>query len=110
MDMYDLNLVLVEGVIIGNVVHSEAPDGKKALNFTIESKRSHAEKGDQFYKHQIVAWDRQIEKMGAQIVNGAFCRVRGHLQQGRFNYIDAGVSKSFEFDKVAADFIEVTAP
>jgi len=108
--MDDLNLVLVEGVVVGNVVVSTAPDGKKAINFEVESKRTHVEKGDMYYRHQVVLWDKLVDKVGDKIVNGLFVRVRGHLQQGKFNYTDEGMQKSFAFDKIAADFVEYEQP
>ena len=87
--MDDLDMVLLTGTIVGNPdMQDNIPNGRVALNFVVECQKTIQGK-PMFFRHQITAWDKVVEKYKDKIVNGPFVRIEGHLQASTLNYIDA---------------------
>ena len=109
-----LNNVFLEGII------SHDPDikennGKRAMNFVVENDRF-TSKGRETFKYHCVAWDKVIDRFGAKMVQGAFIRITGHLQDSMQLIEQASVNADtkeialekfpFHFTKVCADHVE----
>jgi hypothetical protein len=102
----DNNFTLLEGIVTGNVYTSES-NGKLALNFTIESRKMSAERGEQFFPHSVVMFDPLASKMKDQIKNGVFVKTRGHLLSQSVTVLDSdGKATPRVIDKVVIDFCQ----
>jgi hypothetical protein len=102
----DENLVLLEGVITGNIYKSDN-GGKVALNFTIESKKYNSEGEERNYPHPVVVFDPLSTKYESRIKNGTYVKGRGHLMAQTISIVDdAGKTSSRAIDKVVLDYIE----
>lgn len=109
-----LNNVFLEGII------SRDPDikennGKRAMNFILENDRE-TSKGRETFKYHCVAWDKVVDRWGHRMVQGAFIRITGHLQDSVQLTEQASVNeetkevviekKPFHYIKVCADHVE----
>ena len=107
-NMDDIDLVILTGVVVGNPdLQGDIPNGRKALNFVVECQKTIQGK-KMFFKHQITAWDKVVDKFQDKIVNGAFVRIEGHLQASQLNFLDEeGRPKVHYSDRVNAKHIVV---
>ena len=104
--MDDIDMVVVSGVVSCTPDYQDdIGNGKKALNFVIDTKKTIQGKAV-YFKHQITAWDRIAEKYLDRIVDGAYVRVEGHLQSSVLKYTDEnGVPRTFYTDRTNAKYI-----
>lgn len=103
-EMDDVDFVMVSGIISENPDYQDnIPNGRKALNFIVESRKTIKGK-PMFFKHQVTAWDMIAESNVSRLVNGAYVRVEGHLQASTVNFIDpvSGAPKTVYCDRVNA--------
>ena len=98
----DINSVMLEGTVVGDVFISEKDD-KKAMNFMLRCDRF-IDGRMESWMHPIVAWNYVAEKHLDDVKDGVYVRIRGHLQNGSFEKEDG---KRITYSKVCADKIEV---
>jgi single-stranded DNA-binding protein len=97
----NMNRVDLEGYVVftPEVVES---NGKRAMNFLIENVRNH-KTGETRFRYNCVVWGNQIDKVQDKLVEGAFVRIAGHLQD---NTLELPDGRNFHYSKTCADYIE----
>lgn len=97
----DLNRVDLEGTVMFTPEVVEKDD-KKAINFLIENCRE-GKNGIMKFRYNCVVWGTSVEKVQDRLKEGAYVRIRGHLQD---NTLDLPDGKVFHYTKPCADYIE----
>jgi single-stranded DNA-binding protein len=97
----DANDVCIEGVIVFDPDTKEF-DGKKVINFVIESTYRSAYGAVDPQLYDIAVWNNTADKYEEKIKKDVFVRVKGHLQAGKYK-TDEKVIRTV---KVCADNIQ----
>lgn len=102
--MLDLNMVVIEGTISSKLyVQTGVNDkGISAINFTLTNSPSEGKN----FKYACVAWRTDPAKFEAEVAEGDFVRIIGHLQQSPYPIPDGG-GKITYLSKISADKVDV---
>lgn len=99
--MDDMNRVDLEGTIVFTPEIIEK-DGKKAINFLVENRRTSRGESTRF-NYNCVVWGFLADKVVDKLKKDIFVRITGHLQD---NVLVLADGTRFHYNKVCADKIE----